>query len=308
MVNKKILIAVLALAISVNAGCGVVNKPVTQGEPNITEPNDDKQESIMKEYENIINEGNGILDYISFVDKNIGDLSPDNASMLIIKLEEMQKEHRLRLEDKYYTPDIQSELDKTFRPEYDLSNVNIENVKGEDVKKILQETKELGYKVETAEGSFFPIIDYGFYGKYSAYLTSDIKDYISIMNVESDKVPAKDAGMVISWDELFERAFNQEKFLEKHKDSSKFKEMEALYKKYITFAVYGLDNTPLFNYGGNTMNADAKAAYAKAIAKDSNLSKVLKEYYETIEKNKFKLTDKVKSYRDDLAKSMKLLP
>ncbi|MDD2480933.1 MAG: hypothetical protein PHC44_05155 [Lutispora sp.] len=308
MANKKILIAVLALAISVNAGCGIINKPVTSGDTNIAEPADAKQERIMKEYENIINEENGILEYISFIDKNIGDLSPDNASMLIIKLEEMQKEHRLRLEDKYYIPDIQNELDETFRPEYDLSNVKVEDVKSEGAKKILQETNELGYKVETAEGSFFPIIDYGFYEKYSSYVNLDIKDYISIMTVESDKVPAKDAAMVISWDELFERAFNQEKFLEEHKASSKFEELEALYKKYVTFAIYGLDNTPLFNYDGNTMNADAKAAYAKSIAKDSNLSRIMKEYYETIEKNGFKLTDKVKSYRNDLANTMKLMP
>lgn len=318
MINKKILIAaVLALSISVSAGCANVNKPESNDNENITEQDrnqynleydETKQENIMKEYEDIINKENNISDYIDFMNKNIEYLSLNNASKLIVKLEEMQKEHQIKLEEKYYNPDIQVKLDETFKPEYDLKNININNIKGEDVKKILEETINLGYKLETAEGTFFPIIDYGFYEKYSSYTTQDIKDYMIIMTAESNKVPAKDAALVISWDELFRRAFNQEKFLTEHKDSLKYEEVKKLYNKYIVFAVYGLNNTPLFNYQDNKMNDDAIEAYKKAIAKDSKLSQVLKEYYEIIEKDGFKLTKNIKNYRDDLVKNMGYLP
>lgn len=319
MINRKLLIAaVLAMIVSINAGCTNVDKPAAPGGTNITEPDkgqkgsgfdEAKQESIMKEYETIIAKENNIFEYISFAEKNIGGLSPKNASKLIIKLEEIQKEYLPKLEDKYYAAgNIQSTLGELYKPEYDLSSIDTADVKDEEVKKVLEETIKLGYKIETAEGMFFPIIDYNFYEKYSSYAAADIKDYITLMTAESDKVPAKDAALVISWDELFDRAFKQEKFLSQHKDSAKYEEVRDLYKKYVTFAVYGLNNTPLFAYENKKMDADAKAAYEKAIAQDSKLAQALKGYYEAVEKDGFKLTDKVKKYQDDLIKNQKFLP
>lgn len=125
---------------------------------------------------------------------------------------------------------------------------------------------------------------------------------------ESSKIPVKDAGLVISWDEILKRALKQEKFLAEHKDSVKFEDIKVLYKEYVTFAVYGLDNTPLFIYGAKKMNDDAKEAYEKVIANNGKLSQTLKEYYGIIEKNGFKLTDNVENFRDDLIKNMKYLP
>lgn len=73
----------------------------------------------------------------------------------------------------------------------------------------------------------------------------------------------------------------------------------------MTFAIYGLDNTPLFDYEDNMMNDEAKAAYEKVIAKDSELSQVLKKYYELIKNNGFKLTEEVKNHWDKIAENMK---
>lgn len=316
-IKKGLIAAVLALAVFANAGCANVSKPAVPGDSNITITDENqngsqydkaKQEDIMNEYENIANKECGISEYVSFANENIKYLSPDNASKLILKLEEIQKKYHIELEDKYYTPEIQSKLDEIFKPDYDLSNINLENIKDEEASKLLEGTINLGYKVETTEGAFFPIIDYSFYQKYFAYVTSDIKDYISIMTEESDGVPVKDAGLVISWEELLERACNQEKFLAEHKESVKFEDIKALYREYVTFAIYGLDNTPLFNYEDKIMNDDAKEAYEKIITKNSKLSQALKDYYDIIEKNGFKLTDNVENFRDDLIKNMKYVP
>lgn len=204
MINKKILVAaVLVLTISFSSGCALVNKPDITEKPSIgTETDETKQQNVMKEYENMINKEINISEYISFVDENIELLSQENATKLIIKLEELQKDYLNQLEDKYYTTENQTILFEAFEPEFDLKKLKSENMENAEVKALLKETEELGYKVETAEGSFFPIIDYGFYEKYSVYVTEDMKDYINIMAVESDKTPAKDAALVISWDEL----------------------------------------------------------------------------------------------------------
>lgn len=93
-----------------------------------------------------------------------------------------------------------------------------------------------------------------------------------------------------------------------HKESVKFEDIKTLYKEYAIFAIYGLDNTPLFNYEDKMMNDDAKEAYKKVITKNRKLSQSLKDYYDIIEKNGFKLTDNVENFRDDLIKNMKYLP
>lgn len=307
VINKKLLVAAaLALTLSISSSCTMINKPVTTNNPIVESKVDEAEENgVMKEYENMLDDEINIKEFISFVDKNIGLLSPENATKLVVKLEELQKNYFAQLEDKYYTTKNQTILFEAFKPEFNLENLKSEKMENAEVKALLKETEELGYKVETAEGLFFPIIDYGFYEKYSANVTKDMKDYISIMAMESEKVPAKDAALVISWDELFERLLNQEKFLDEHKDSVRFEEIKELYKKYVTYAIYGLNNTPLFDYEDNKMDDEAKAAYEKAIAKDSQFSQTMKEYYELIKNNGYKLTEEVKNYRDEVIKSMK---
>lgn len=303
MLNKKRLIAaILVLTVFVVSSCTGINKPAESNNSDVESGAEEiKQGQIMEQYEKLMSQKTDIREYISFADENIEFLSEENAAKLIIQMEELQKEYLDELENEYYCMD-QSILFQLYEPEYNLANLVPENVEDEEVKRILKETYELGYKVDTSEGIFFPIIDYSFYEKYSQYLTEDMKDYIGIMAVESDKMPAKDAGLVISWEEVLERAFNQESFLEKHKDSVKYEDIKNLYNKYVSFIVYGIDNTPLFKHVESTMNDEAKIAYQNSIDKDSNLSRILKEYYEVIEREGFKLTDNVKKFRDEVMK------
>ena len=303
MLNKKTLIAaILVLTVFVVSSCTGINKPAESNNSDVESGAEEiKQGQIMEQYEKLMSQKTDIREYISFADENIEFLSEENAAKLIIQMEELQKEYLDELENEYYCMD-QSILFQLYEPEYNLANLVPENVEDEEVKRILKETYELGYKADTSEGIFFPIIDYSFYEKYSQYLTEDMKDYIGIMAVESDKMPAKDAGLVISWEEVLERAFNQESFLEKHKDSVKYEDIKNLYNKYVSFIVYGIDNTPLFKHVENIMNDEAKIAYQNSIDKDSNLSRILKEYYEVIEREGFKLTDNVKKFRDEVMK------
>ena len=171
------------------------------------------------------------------------------------------------------------------------------------LKSLLKETMSMGYKVETAEGMFFPIQDYGYLKKFSPYAGENIKVYIDIMAVESEKVPAKDAALVISWDEVLERAFSQEDYLEKYGDSVEADSVKELYGKYRTFILFGLNNTPLFSYEDKTMDKDARAAYEKAAKSngDSELGKLLDSYMKVIEKNGYKLTDEVDKFRKEIS-------
>ncbi|WP_432402164.1 hypothetical protein [Wukongibacter sp. M2B1] len=315
MVNKKIIMGiVLSCTLAVSTGCSEkASQNYLSSSEHIkqeinddsTTNQDDKQENgIMDEFNTIIERDARLDEIISFVNKNISFLSKENGSIMVNKLEELQKKNLKKLENKFYGSDtLQNKMYKIYSSDL---GIKIENVDDNELKALLQETMDNGYKVESAEGMFFPIIDYEFYKKYSSYITPDIKDYIHIMEIESNEAPAKDAALVIEWGEVLKRALRQEKFINGYPDSGKINDVKELYKKYIRFTLFGLNNTPLFSYDSKVMVEDARGIYNKAIESNegSKLIITLKDFIEILEKNNYRLTDKSKKYREDVLESI----
>ena len=98
---------------------------------------------------------------------------------------------------------------------------------------------------------------------------------------------------------MVERALRQDKFLQDHPASEKAEEVKELYKKYVTFTLFGLNNTPLFDYNTKAMDGDAKDAYTQAAegGEEGDYKDLLKGYLEVLEENSFALTDEVDQYR-----------
>ena len=134
----------------------------------------------------------------------------------------------------------------------------------------------------------------------------NIKDYIDIMAEESNNIPAKDAELLISWDGVLTRAQSHESYIKKYGSSEKVDEVKQLYKKYVYFTLYGTDNTPLFSYDKKIMVPDAKTSYTSAVAngEGSGFLKMLAGYVEVLEKNGYKLTSEVESFRKNALESM----
>jgi len=180
------------------------------------------------------NEISGILD---FIDNSISTLSRENASIMINEFEMIQKKNLSRIEEKFYDSEIQNKIYEMYEPEFDLNKINDRNtinmINDQELRELLLEIRSSGYKVETAEGMFFPIINYEYYQRYSFYVSSDMKEYIEIMTAESNKVPAKDAALVITWDEVLKRALSQEKFIIQYPESLKINDVKDLYIKNI---------------------------------------------------------------------------
>ena len=99
---------------------------------------------------------------------------------------------------------------------------------------------------------------------------------------------------------------NQEKFINTYKDSVKINEVKQLYKKYVTFTLYGLNNTPLFSYNSRTMVPKAKGVYLAAVADTggSEFLKTLAGFLDLIKNNNYKLTGEAEKYRGDVIKKL----
>lgn len=264
-----------------------------------TEKNGPDKNKIMSDFKALMARSHQITEVAKFLDSNIEFVSTSDAVSMVMEFEKAQKTYLSKLEEKYYKGGIQENLSKEYSKGFDINN--IDRTKDNDLKKLLDETKAAGYRVETAEGMFFPIINYEFYKKYKPYLTLDLKEYVDIMAIESDKVPAKDAALVIGFDEVLRRAQIQGEFINRFKDSLKQNDVKELYKKYLIFSLFGCNNTPLFSYDTKLMSEKTRTQYKEFINKNqgNSFTEIIKGFMDVVEKSNYKLTDLVEKYRNN---------
>lgn len=247
-----------------------------------------------------------ISEVMKYVDEHIVAVSPTNASTMVIELEQLQKNKLMKLQDKFGDSEA---VQKALIPIYKngLTSQGIGSIQNQEVKDLLVESQNSGYKIETAEGMYFPVIDYTAYKKYHNAVTPDIAAFIDIMAVEAEKTPIKDAALMISWSEIIKRAQAQERFIKDYGNSAKVEDMRQLLKRYSVFAMYGANNTPLFSYDTKQMVATAKSTYL-ATAFDANqgaFSKMMKDYLVVLNKNDYQLTAEVQEYRNKASEEIR---
>jgi len=298
------LIGILALGIL--TGCGINNSREKNDNNSINTNRDEVEAKIMEDFQAKLANEVSLSEIVKFIEENISQLSKENAVLMVDELEKMQKDFLSQLEERFFAGDgIQQKISRIYNVRFDLSEV--EKTEDPELKKLLKETRDNGYKLETAEGTFFPVIDYEFYKRFNPYLTPDYKEYIELMAVESNRMPAKDAALVIDWKEVLERAVNQEQFIIKYGDSKKIEQVKGLYKKYLTFALFGANNTPLFSYDSKTMDPEAREIYSIYLNEDNNskLKQNIRGFMNLVEKNNYKLTAEVEEYRKNILENLK---
>jgi len=236
---------------------------------------------------------------ISYLNNNIYAVGSYRATMMCLKLENTQKTALGLWETKFSNKDVQRELLAIYKPELSLTQLAEELQDDAPLRNLLQAAATSGYKLESAEGSFFPVIDYGAYRKYKMYVTKDIRDYISIMSAESDLPSAKDNGLIIAWTEVATRALSQESFIMAYPRSNRIAAVNSLYHMYLLGTFYGLNNTPLFHYDNLEMDLEAQKAYTSLLTKREDRTPYLEKldgFMKLLKENGYTLDDSIEQY------------
>ena len=115
----------------------------------------------MEQYQSLLKNNASLAEIVKFMDGNVSQVSSNNAVMIVDEFEKGKKSfylssRKIRGEWGYPKQDGGSILQ-----EFDISK--IDSIEDEELQMLLKETKESGYKVETAEGTFFPVINYEVY-------------------------------------------------------------------------------------------------------------------------------------------------
>jgi hypothetical protein len=253
---------------------------------------------LLEEFDALINTQNvNLKDVFTFLESNISYIAKLNASQMLLKVETLQEELIRDFEKKFYP----QEVIKIFQ-EADLAGKDVNDPSSftdSQISALVQETLDGGYKIEQAEGMYYPVINYTSYLPFTDYVSDDLKEYFTIMNIESSQVFAKDAALMITWDEVISRALQSQEFLLNFPDSEKFTAIEELYQRYLNITLLGLNNTPLFDYESGMMNNEAKAAYEAAVVQknDREYLTILEDFMKVVKENGYKLTDEVDQFR-----------
>lgn len=281
---KKVLVLFLIICSLLLFGCQATSEDAS----NISQ---EEMKNVMNEFDNIIAQNNTPKVLIEYINSNIQHLSTENANKMIIDLESCQNEYMNHYTLKLSELDTQKELLGISPEEVTTS------VKNAELNNMIEEILESGYKFVSLEGDIYPIIDYEKFKKYSNYISKDLKEYINIMAVESNKIVANDGGLTISWDELAQRILNMEIFLKTYDQSAKYDEMKNIYLVYFESYIRGTDNTPIFdwdkviNENKYIVSNDVISSYNKLIEENSDTytEKFVQQWLEYLETLNYEL-------------------
>ncbi|WP_339171209.1 hypothetical protein NSQ55_03390 [Paenibacillus sp. FSL H7-0943] len=306
MIKKHyILYSVLAIAL----GLGIVpsaihaegaTSPPGEGSKAITQAaSNNHAEAVYKAALPLLSTSDKLPEAIKYLNSNMYAVGSYHATMMTLKLENLHKAALQAWESKFSTSTVQRKLTAIYKAGASMSSLAA-ITDDLQLRTLLKSASESGYKLETAEGTFFPVIDYGAYRKYKLYVTNDISAYITIMATESDLPSSKDNGLVIAWTEVAARALSQEQFIQNHPKSNRISAVKALYTMYVNNTFYGQNNTPLFHYDNLEMDLEAQKAYSSILTKNNDNSPFLQKldsFMKLMKDNSYKLTDEVEQYR-----------
>lgn len=306
--NKKQYILYSVLAVTLGLGAvpigtihaeGAVSPPVGGAKGNPLTANNNHAEAIYKAALPLLSSSNKLPEAIKYLNVNMYAVGSYRATIMTLKLENLHKAALPAWESKFSTSNVQRKLTAIYKAGASMKTL-AETTEDLTLRTLLKSASESGYKLETAEGTFFPVIDYGAYRKYKLYVTNDISSYISIMATESDLPSSKDNGLVIGWTDVAARALAQEQFIQNHPKSNRISAVKSLYSIYVNNTFYGQNNTPLFHYDNLEMDLEAQKAYSSILTKNNDSSPFLQKldnFMKLMKDKDYKLTDEVEQYR-----------
>ncbi len=274
---------------------GVVTEEPPADEEIETDP------AVMADFQALVDGKAAAADLKIFLDSQIGKVATEDFTQMVLAFEDSQQAQLLALEDRFYNgTNFQEELWELYKDGFE--SVKVDSITNPELKKLIKETQAGGYKVETTEGAYFPIINYEVYVSYQAHVNEDIRDYIEIKAIESRVISLKDASLIVGWDEAVKRALRQEAFITNHPSSPRIDEIKRLFGGYVYVTFNGVDNTPLFRYEDDTFDPEAKTAFTNAVKAGTESSPYLQRLgvlLDLIEKSDNKMSEEVTSYQQE---------
>lgn len=246
-----------------------------------------------------------------YLTNHIKNATPPQATLMTLQLENAQKKWWSILEDAMYAEPFQNALEDAHSAigyEGQLTyTALVKEINVPSVRKLLQQANDLGFKMETSEGIYYPIINYEAYKRFQPFVKKDIAAYIDIMAAESNQPTTSDAALTITWDELIRRTLEKEAFLNAYPNSNRAANIKR--SLYVGYLFYGSDNSPVYDWTADDeeryIDPVVKEAYEKAVqnrepGSQSVLLDAIEQILPFLDENNGQLTPEIRNIIESL--------
>ena len=165
------------------------------------------------------------------------------------------------------------------------------------VRKALGPWLDCGFGIYMSEGIFYSGADIATAEQLAPMLPPDLRAWVNFLKREGgfDDVVAEDNGLRLSWQELADRLHRWEKFLRAH--PSLDEEIRPEVRRMALVFFFGLNNTPLQNFGSDRIDAEVLSAWRR-FANDPSPSRyapTMRKLLSLLEANDYKLVPDTKA-------------
>ena len=107
-----------------------------------------------------------------------------------------------------------------------------------------------------------------YYNVFKKYVTKDYSDFLLLEAKDNSVLYSADAGIGITFEEISERVLYWENYLNKYPKSKLFEKAREDYINYCTNYLFGMDNTPTFEYSTNEIYPENQLEFDRFISKN----------------------------------------
>lgn len=213
-------------------------------------------QAVYNQFSKYVSNPSSLAQARKYLINHIGKAGSWYATVMTLQLENAQRAELDRFSEKIYPEHVQKVL-MDAKVTNDLTYTELlKRVKDSGVRKLIEETWDKGYKLETSEGMYYPVMHYEGYKVFKPHIGKDIAAYFDIMATETNRPSAFDAAIVITWDELIGRAAIMSDYVDDYPNSNRAAAVREQLSYTVPSVLIGANNTPAYDYDTNELDPE----------------------------------------------------
>lgn len=263
--------------------------------------------SVYNQFQQYVQKPASLANARNYLINHIKEVDTWTATQMTLMLENAQKAYLPVYSEKVFPEMVQKEMNNAFSKSKNLTyTILLNTIKDSNVRNVLIEGRDKGYKLETSEGMYYPVMHYEGFKIFKPYVTKDIAAYIDVMAKESNQPSVSDAAIVIPWTELTNRALAIEDFVTKYPGSNRSTALQKELLNATSRLLYGTSNTPAYDYDEQIIKPEVKKAYEDALKDskvDTRILSILEKLLQLLNSTNNKFTPVIEKFLDNTVNS-----
>ncbi|EYE88580.1 hypothetical protein Q428_07295 [Fervidicella metallireducens AeB] len=262
----------------------------------VSTSNIDLAKEIFNNYDALRKEQRDFNYIYTFIDNNINVLNNEQASIIVDDFLRTQEEKIEKLNERLLSKDYDILMRKTFPIYFDYSL--IDTIPDKELKKLLKNICESGYKILNIDGTYIATIDYEKISKFGSRVNAELRDYIDIMKIESCHIIENYTDMTNLWDEIASRCVLTENYLSNYQKSTRHDRVENIYYAYLHIYLEGDEKNPIIDSYSNKVKPSVIKSYENTLNryKNTKLKKIIERYLKLLKEQEYTFTKEIEFF------------